>query len=255
MDELKKEDQYKNFITHGLDRQKDVRKKWEEVESLYDGDYSPLIGGDMVDYYVKTYMLSSAIETQVAITMPPPNFQFIAEPSNKEQDPDINSAKTAKALANYFMHHNGGYAKIEDGATDYFLLNRCVFKVGYRPRGSEKKNSGTIDKQVFYTEGDNGDGQPYFDKVDRKDFIIEDGFKTIRDSEVPGGRVAYRVYPHVSWVKNNKAFKSYAEGKDRRLDEYKGTMKFPHQKIDEHDPIVDDSESVSKELEYVRLWF
>jgi hypothetical protein len=41
MDELKKEDQYKNFITHGLDRQKDVRKKWEEVESLYDGDYSP----------------------------------------------------------------------------------------------------------------------------------------------------------------------------------------------------------------------
>jgi len=258
-----KEKRYEDFVSDGLKRQKDVARMWDVVERLYDGDYKPLIGTTEIDYYVKTYMMATSIETAVAISMPPPNFKFIVEPANKEQEPDINSAKTARALANYYIHKKGGYAKVEDGVTDYFLLNRCVFRVFYRPSDEENLDTegAVVDPDVFYTEGgDNGKGQAGFDKVERKDFIISDGFKTIRDAEVSGGKVACRFYPHVDWVKNNPAFKSFA---GKKLKEYKGQLKYPNQEL--YDGKTEKSVTVggrlaanaddSRELEYVRLWY
>jgi len=247
-----KENKYDKMIANGLKEQKKYVDMTKEIEELYDGDYTPLMGGRARKMRVKTYMMSTAIDTSVAMIMPPPNFEFIVVPANKEQEPDINSAKTAKSWCDYYIHKHGGYGRLIDCAYDYRLLNRAIVRVNYR----NNPGAGGMHQKAIYSEGgEKQPGQAFFEKIHPKDFLRAPGFKTIREAEVPGGWVAYRVCVHKDWVKNNAAFKEYAEANSQSewLKELNGDVKNPSQPADPDKR--EEGKAEGEDCDYNYLWY
>ena len=253
-----KAEEYDEMITKAIKDRDSYKNKWDDIEKIYDGDYKPLMkGGKKVR--VKTHMLPNAVDTAVAVMMPPPNFQIITIPANKDQQPDRDSAKTAKSWGDYYIHKHGGYNTIEDGVTDYNLLNRMVYRVGFRKdnRKETKKEKGATKgdiPDVFYTEGsDKGKGQAFFEVVKPQNFLRAKGFKTITDAAVPGGWVAYKVCPHIDWVKAQEKFKEYCNKDGFKLDDLIGDIRYPDDEVKEEDRT--ESKGTSNEYNYSVLWY
>jgi len=259
MDYKTKAEGYDEMIRRALEDQKNSRDRWEEVEKIYDGDYNPLMKGEK-KIRVKTHMLPNAVDTSVAVTMPPPNFQIICIPANKDQQPDRDSSKTAKSWGDYYIHKHGGYNIIEDGVTDYHLLNRMIFRVGFRKdsrpdtKGEKGADNGKIPASIFYTEGsDKGKGQAFFEKIEAKNFLRAKGFKTIKEAAVPGGWVAYKVCPHIDWVKGQKAFEKACKEDGYKLSDLQGDIRYPDDEVkpDERK----EEKGAGDEYNYSVLWY
>ena len=263
MEKKTPEQMYHDDITRALRDRDDYEQMWNDVDEILNGSYDPLMPvettstrtgkrGDNVR--VVTHLLATEIDTKIAMTMPPPNLQFIAIPSSKEQEPDINSANTARCIADYYMNKQYGYDKMEECAGEYFAKNRGRMFIGFKPdtRETEEVVAGNVmgidpgNSVAVFSEGeDKNFGQIYIDCQKAQNFAMCPGFVTIKEAWSGGGWVARRVYPHVDWVKDNDAIKSYM-GKQKgktKISDLQGDVKTANSK----DPLYNEGEAQEEE--------
>jgi len=237
-----REKTYCEMLDEALSLREDYEAMWEAAENVYEGNYEPLQIG-MWDFAgrVKSHLLFDAVRKNTSLLMPPGYIDFVVEASDQSQTADINSAATAKPLLEYHFNKRGGMPKLRESITDMLLLNRGYVRVGFKVDGGITPDEGE----------DKMDGQAFFERIHRKDFVISRGALSIDEAWSNGGWVARRFWANIDWVKNNpeyshrqgsNAIKADAEWKGKKLDDQQGEM--------------DSTEGVisSQDLKYVELW-
>ena len=244
-----KEQTLRELIDEAEDERKDQFSMWEDIESVYEGNYGPM-GGDEYGGRVKTHMLFDVVRKNLAILMPPGTFEFVTQPANLRQSDDVNSAETADALLEYHFNKCSGSRKVREILTDMLLLNRGYGRVGFK---EDLDDAPVEDEEISYNVTDNTgedkkQGQAFFDRIKRKDFLKARGFDSIEEAWSPGGWVARRFWPHIEWVRKNKNYK-FREGANKIMpdSEYKGKELSPERE-------GHTEATAEADLKYVELW-
>jgi hypothetical protein len=242
------EDKYLEMIVEGLRARKTYEEYWTKVEKLLDGSYEPFMydGETDTDLRMKTYLMSVRIETELAVLMPPPDLEFICEPSNKTETPDLESSITAKAILDYFMNHHDDYEQFELAIRDFIAFNRAILYLGFHVDDRDDTVSewatraGEWEQHKAVNSDNQGrmKGQPYLQRVMAKNMLRAPGFKTISNAYSKGGWIAERRIDHIDWVHKNEYYK-------RKRTEIKGYMENPYYKADEPPELQDSQENQS----------
>ncbi len=243
-------------ITDALGDQRPYEEDWKKLEDIYSGDYEvPGLGVGNAQYRYKSNLMNYAIETNMAVLAPQPHNEFQVDPANPNQEPDVNSASTAKGLLEYYFGRRRDYDKINAAGVTTLLKNRCIVRmnVGKTVLPSGEGRMRGVNKAVE-ASGDAMANQPGWTIVDNKDFICERGYKSIDEAWDLGGMVARRFYPHNEWVKKNPV---YNNNRDMKGDVgYKGQEPSDTSNVENYGSVNIQSSPTagSEELQYNVLW-
>jgi len=196
-------DELIQFIDDGSRLAEDYWDMCDEVTEVYDGNYSGA-GGTGGKNPIKSNILYTETRKNISRLILPADFKFLCEPSNSNNDIDIQSSNTGQAILKHYWYSQKQWKMYRKVILDSILYDRGYTKSAFKPTKKAKDAFEAVD-----SEGANRyESQPFLERIKYRNFIIEDGFESIDDAYRTGGMIGVRADVHIDWVKANKSYKN-----------------------------------------------